>query len=39
MNYFVCDIMEKIIDENIFINLKNHINDQLFYCNHVNNLI
>lgn len=39
MNYFVCDIMEKIIDENIFINLKNHINDQSFYCNHVNNLV
>lgn len=39
MNKFTNDIMIHFIDKNIFMELKEHINDQNFFTNHLNHLL
>lgn len=39
MDVFIYDVMENLIDKNIFIDLREHINDQCFFSNHINNLL
>lgn len=39
MDVFVHDVIENLIDKDIFIELKEHINDQCFFSNHINNLL
>lgn len=39
MNRFTNDVMEYLIDKNIFLELKEHINDQNFFTNHLNHLL
>jgi len=39
MDVFIYDVMENLIDKNIFNNLREHVNDQCFFSNHINNLL
>lgn len=39
MNMFTYAVMEKFIGTSIFNELKEHINDQCVYSNHVNHLL
>lgn len=39
-NAFIYDVMENIsYNTNIFIKLKEHINNQCFFSNHINHLL